>query len=618
MSDTDKTHLRSLILSVPLHEHVLGYLKLKKNSHYYSGLCPFHPEKTPSFSVYPDHFHCFGCQAHGSLIDFEMKLKNFSFKEALNFLATKYAWNVNNQDFKSGNNLLQKIIIQEDPKIREAKNILQKVSELYERSLNSSNPCQDYIKERKIPESFKEQWKLGYAPKGNVLVSLARQRKWDFLLLKELGLIMEKDGKYWDFFRHRLMFPIFNHTGYVVGFGGRSLESDQKPKYLNSLDSPIFKKSSLLFNYDKAKTSIQKQKQVYIVEGYMDCLAMVKAGYLNTVAILGTALSAQHIQILSKISTRCTFMFDGDLAGQRAVYRSFKIGYPLGLIDFECIPLPLNEDPDSYLAQKASSTDMSKMTIPTWSYLYDKITENHHNWEAKFRALKTSLISIIQASPQFPQSEFIENQICERLGISSLKIQSISQQQKTQDQSKIKQKFPWEIKTHEELRFMVSLVLSQKRPDRLIQPQNPEYNLCWKALKTLVSQQTFEAIMKYVALNDSLPITLDHDPTDVSMSLNIKQDIHTEESFVIEFLKNYIEQGESALLPYGHQKFFSELKFLVTEGKKDYIDCDRSLAMIEKMYLEKHIASSLYEANSQELAKELRSFFQKCLKRIRT
>ena len=351
------TEIRSRISIV---EVISVYVSLRKAGKNYTGLCPFHEEKTPSFSVNDERgfFHCFGCGAGGNAFTFLCRLEGITFPEAVKRLAAK-----------AGVTLPQ---APDDPQARERERLYRLTSlakTYFRRCLLDEKigaTAQRYLAERGIPMDMAERFQLGYAPKGwNGLVRFLANRKAPLDQAAALGLTGERNGRdersrpgahqWYDKFRHRLMFPITDVTGRPVGFGGRLLPDPQRdagrerpqPKYLNSPESALYKKGALLYGLFQAKEPVRETGRVLVVEGYTDLISLVQRGLRETVAVLGTALTLEQLRLLKRFSTDVYIFFDGDDAGRRAATRAFPLCVEAGLTG-RGVFLPQGEDPDSF------------------------------------------------------------------------------------------------------------------------------------------------------------------------------------------------------------------------------------------------------------------------------
>jgi len=357
-------------------EVVSNYVKLKRVGRNFVGLCPFHSEKTPSFVVSPEKqiFKCFGCGVAGDVVTFYMKIKGISFKEALIELAERAGIPVDNKVFvekKKENQLVE---------------LNYRVAKFYHHLLyvhNSSEKARNYLIERGLSEETIKTFLLGFAPsEGRVLSGYLRSSKEDFKKAEETGLIKQtSDGSYIDLFRDRLIFPIFNLRGECVGFGGRALEKEVEPKYLNTPESKVYKKSEILYGLYHSKEFIKKESLGFLVEGYFDFLTLWDKGIKNVVATCGTALTEKHVKILKKLSENWIIFYDGDLAGKKATLRAISLFLKENILP-KCVVLPEEEDPDSWvkksdLRDKELMKGIQELTIDAISFVLDFYKEDY-------------------------------------------------------------------------------------------------------------------------------------------------------------------------------------------------------------------------------------------------
>ena len=318
-------------------------VEIKKAGKEYKACCPFHNEKTPSFTVSPEKgfYHCFGCGAHGTALGFLMDYERLTFVEAVEELAKMVGVAVpkTKEDrvvSKETNNL---------------KNLLSQISQYYEKNLTESENAIKYFKYRGIDGKTAKHYALGFAKDSwdDVLNSFGKTDK-DRKQLLACGLLIKKDdGGYYDRFRNRVMFPIRNNRGEVVGFGGRVI-TDEEPKYLNSPETILFKKGELLYGLFESKKSIAESNSAIIVEGYTDVIGLYQFGVGNSLATLGTATTDNHINKIFRISDQIIFCFDGDDAGKKAAEKAMKLCLPLVRKNKEAYFLILeDEDPDEFI-----------------------------------------------------------------------------------------------------------------------------------------------------------------------------------------------------------------------------------------------------------------------------
>lgn len=327
---------------IDIHDLISEYVDLKRAGQNFKGLCPFHSEKTPSFMVNPSRqiFHCFGCNKGGDIFSFIMNYENMTFNEALSFLAGKAGVHVEADRRR-------------DPKksIKEALySINEEAMRYFADCLKNARQALTYLEERGITSDVSEQFRLGYA-KGerDALSKHLRAAGFSEEHIRSSGLVRPAEAGSHDFFRERVIFPIFDLRGKVIAFGGRTLSSSKSiPKYLNSPESPIFRKGESCYAINEAKNSIVQKGYSIIVEGYFDAIVCHKFGFANTVAPLGTALTQDHLKKLKKFANNVLLTFDADPAGIAAAKRTIELVYTEGMIS-KVVLLSEGEDPDTFL-----------------------------------------------------------------------------------------------------------------------------------------------------------------------------------------------------------------------------------------------------------------------------
>lgn len=322
-------------------------VKLARRGRQFLGLCPFHGEKTPSFHVYDDHYHCFGCGAHGSVIDFVMQAEKVGFPEAVERLAAQAGMTLPS----AGREKTER----ERPR-GSLYDVLEAAAAYYQKLLRmpEGKPAVDYLRLRGVGEVAIQRFRLGYAPDGRFAIKAALVREgFTEETMIEAGLLVRPEdasrGTY-DRFRGRLMFPIADRRGRVVGFGGRMLGAGE-PKYLNSPETPLFHKGRLLYNSADGSKAARDEGTVIVVEGYMDVIGLVGAGWENVVAPLGTAITEEQLRALWQLAPEPILLFDPDAAGERAAVRAAEKALPLlesgrGL-RFASLMTGAGEDPDT-------------------------------------------------------------------------------------------------------------------------------------------------------------------------------------------------------------------------------------------------------------------------------
>jgi DNA primase len=336
---------QDLLNRVDVVDVVGRYVKLKKGGANYVGLCPFHGEKTPSFSVSPakQFYHCFGCGAHGNAIGFLMAYGGMGYVDAVKDLAASAGMQVPESRPRSPEEAAKK---EREPDLYA---VMEKAMEFYRAELKKSPRAIDYLKGRGLTGEIAARFRIGYAPEGWQPLKETFSN-YDDKSLAEAGLVIEGDGKRYDRFRDRIMFPILNARGAVIGFGGRVM-GEGEPKYLNSPETPLFEKGREVYGLVQARDAIRHAGRVLVVEGYMDVVALAQFDVGYAVATLGTATSAVHVSKLLKLADELVFSFDGDAAGRKAAWRALEVSLPLAPDNkpIRFLFLPEGEDPDSYI-----------------------------------------------------------------------------------------------------------------------------------------------------------------------------------------------------------------------------------------------------------------------------
>ena len=352
-----QSFISDLLNRVDIVDVVGTHVKLKKAGANYQGLCPFHQEKSPSFSVSPtkQFYHCFGCGAHGSAIGFMMEYSGLSYVDAIEDLARSAGLVVPREERSVRDVIKQKQAIA----LGEVMNM---ASDWYAQQLKGSQRAIDYLKGRGLTGEIAKRYALGYAPdgwQGLEAVFNSYSNDETAKILQEAGLMIQGENndsqgnaKRYDRFRDRIMFPIRNPKGQVIAFGGRILDQGE-PKYLNSPETPLFSKGNTLYGLFEGRKAIRDQGYVLVCEGYMDVVALAQLGFANAVATLGTACTPFHVRTLLRQTDRIVFSFDGDSAGQRAAQRALEASLPILGDDKEIrfLFLPSEHDPDSYIRQ---------------------------------------------------------------------------------------------------------------------------------------------------------------------------------------------------------------------------------------------------------------------------
>ncbi|MGB2697305.1 MAG: DNA primase [Candidatus Zixiibacteriota bacterium] len=333
------------------------YVPLKKRGKNYMGLCPFHPEKKPSFSVSQDKqiYYCFGCGQGGNVITFLMNHDKLGFTEAVRTLAKK-----------AGITLPRKPIDREKQEIYDKLYFANQIAhQFFQNCLNHKTMgkrARDYLETRGLKQEIIESFGIGYAPAGwEGLLRFAKTKGVDLRILNSAGLVVQSERKegYYDRFRDRLIFPISNLSGRIIGFGGRVLKEEDEPKYLNSPETLIYQKGKLLYGLNLSKEIIRENNSAVVVEGYMDLISLYQAGMKNVVASSGTAFTSDQARLLSRYAEEVFLLFDSDSAGRKAALRSVDSLFDYGL-EVLVMDLPSGEDPDSFVRKYGAKSILEK------------------------------------------------------------------------------------------------------------------------------------------------------------------------------------------------------------------------------------------------------------------
>lgn len=370
--------IQELLARADVVEIVGRHVQLKKGGANYLGLCPFHGEKSPSFTVSPakQFYHCFGCGKNGNAIGFLMDYAGMNFVEAVKDLAGQYGMQVPEEDVSPAERARQ---AEQKQKQATLTDVLEKAGAAYRKHLKNSPRAIEYFKKRGVSGEIAKQFGLGYAPEGwRSLASVFPE--YDDPLLAESGLVIvnEEDDKRYDRFRDRVMFPIRNVKGECIGFGGRVL-GDEKPKYLNSPETPVFSKGRELYGLFEARNALREQGYVLVTEGYMDVVALAQLGFPNAVATLGTACTADHVQKLFRFTDSVVFSFDGDAAGRRAARKALDgaLPYATDVRTVKFLFLPPEHDPDSYIRENGAEAfaRFVRQAVPLSQFLVEACSD---------------------------------------------------------------------------------------------------------------------------------------------------------------------------------------------------------------------------------------------------
>ena len=383
-----------LLAKVDIVDIIDEQVPLKKGGANYMACCPFHKEKTPSFSVSPikQFYHCFSCGAHGSAIGFVMEHQGLSFPEAVQFLADRVGMVVPKVRGQTDN---PEVRAERKKKQQTLEETTAAAADFYAQQLKFNPAAKEYLDKRGLSAEVIAHYGLGYAPDGWQPLAQVFQ-PYPNTALVDTGMVIDNEGRHYDRFRHRIMFPIRNPRGQVIGFGGRVLD-DSKPKYLNSPDTPLFDKGKNLYGLYEGRAAVKEAGRILVVEGYMDVVALAQFGVGYGVAALGTATTAEHVKILMRQADSIYFCFDGDSAGQKAAWRALENALPQLKDDksLHFLFLPEEHDPDSYIRAygKAQFEDaLLNQSKPLSEYFWEHLSDdlNLNTQEGKAELVKTS------------------------------------------------------------------------------------------------------------------------------------------------------------------------------------------------------------------------------------
>jgi len=419
-----ESFIQELLNRVDIVDVVDKSVPLKKAGANYSACCPFHNEKSPSFTVSPtkQFYHCFGCGAHGTAIGFLMEYQGVSFVEAVQDLA-KNVGLVVPQETRDADRPAQKVVVGLQESLQQAANF-------YKAELKKSQRAIDYLKSRGLSGQIAAKFQIGYAPAGWQNLQGVFPH-YESEALTTAGLVVENDqGRRYDRFRDRIMFPIHDQKGQVIGFGGRVINPEDTPKYYNSPETPLFQKGHELYGLFIARRAIRDAGRALVVEGYMDVVALAQYGIEYAVAALGTATTPYHIAKLMRQADEIVFCFDGDNAGRTAAWRAAMNALP-ALTDglkLTFLFLPKEHDPDSYVREfgKEKFEAEVKAAMPLSQYILQHLSENNplQSQEDRVRFLNEAE-PILQQINAPRSAMYLRKKVAELAQLSSEEMQSL-------------------------------------------------------------------------------------------------------------------------------------------------------------------------------------------------
>jgi DNA primase len=528
-----RSSLEQLLAHIPLIEYLTGFIDVRRSGANAVACCPFHAEKSPSFYIYTDHYHCFGCGAHGNVLDYEMHRTGLPFGDVARDLAERFRFPL---EYEEGAGHTADAISQE---MRQLMHIMAECSKAYQKYLmgRHGQVARDYLHSRGFSEGQIQEWGIGLSPVNSVLTGTAEKRGWSVEDLVKVGILRrrESDGSLYDFFRNRILIPIKDEKGHIVAMGGRifgepvsSFAGRTPPKYINSPETLLYSKSKILFNFNKARKNIVQQKSTVVVEGYMDCMALANAGVENVVAVLGTALTEDHVRRLATVASHVSLCFDNDKAGREALRRSFETAYPLNLVSLSSIRLPSGKDPDDFVRKQGVSSfrNLVSTARPLIRDACEISVEGLPSQEAKLREIKARMLPILSKNPDRDQREVALKEVAAFLGLSTIQslldaTQQIEKRRHAKEQSagtatKVAENPPlviappkqslagnWQVNSDNELRFLLAVFHAElsELPDRLVslvtgnvQADPHDVDLCGMTLANVLNSKSREIL----------------------------------------------------------------------------------------------------------------------------
>jgi len=423
---------------------VESYTSVKKTGKGYVGLCPFHDDTNPSMHVDEEKglFHCFSCGAGGDIFGFYMRYNNLTFPEAFSELAKKADVNIDR--------------LPESVPRRSQNSVLYKInavaSKYYRKILIESSKgklARDYVQMRNISPETAQEFSLGCAPEEwDSLVKFLTKNKVPLSIAERVGLIVKRNNTdgYYDRFRNRLIFPINNVEGKVIGFGGRKIKEEDQPKYINSPESDIYQKRKSFYGIDKSKDHIRREGRAVLVEGYTDFLSLYSSGIKNTVATLGTSLTREHVSMLRRYTDNVVVIFDSDESGRKAAMRSLDVLLEEGLLP-HVAPLPPGKDPDSYMTEmgKEKFAELIENSVSWVEFFIDMTFDRQRKGMLTLKQLAEHIVELLEKVKDPLERNLHMKTTAERLSVPESEIYSLVKHRRSQKkagETKTQLKYP--------------------------------------------------------------------------------------------------------------------------------------------------------------------------------
>jgi DNA primase len=399
-------------------EIVSGHVQLNKKGRNFFGLCPFHNENSPSFSVNPERqiYHCFGCGVGGNVFKFIQEVDRVSFVEAVQFLAKRTGIQIPES---SGPSRAESDIADQ---IYQANDLARKFFHHMLLNDNAGAPALAYLRSRQLSDDTIERFGLGYAPAAwDGLLKVANRRGLNAQVMERAGLALPRQGGngYYDRFRDRAIFPIANLSNRTIAFGARALQADQEPKYLNSPETAIYHKGAVLYGLAQTRDAVRRRDVVLVVEGYMDLLSLVQVGIEHVVATSGTALTEAHCRVLARYAHRVVLLFDGDAAGSTAAMRGLEILLGTG-VDARVVSLPSEHDPDTFVQEKGPDAllSLAEEGQSVLDFYMQQLARSHDLGTMQGKAQAIETLKPLLAKPRDAvRRDLMLREVAQRLGV---------------------------------------------------------------------------------------------------------------------------------------------------------------------------------------------------------
>jgi len=403
--DLDEIRRRADIVEI-ISPHVA--LRRRSGGRQLTGLCPFHQERTPSFSVDPEKglWHCFGCKAGGDIFDFVEQIEKVTFAEAVELLGRRYGLQPRAPDGGARQHQKERLL-----------ELHAQACELFQQWLKPARAARDYLTTRGLTPAAITEFRLGYAPESwDSLLNAMTTRGFKAEELASAGLVVAREGRHYDRFRDRVIFPIWDTSGRVIAFGGRAMGDDNPPKYLNSPETQLFSKGRVLYAFDRARRAMDEAGRAIVVEGYLDAIACHEAGFRETAATMGTALTAEHVQMLRRRATQIVLAFDADSAGMGAALRSREL-FRQAELAVRVLSLPEKVDPDELIRTQGAEAFAARLeaAVPLVEWELGRILARGEGVKEDARvAIFQEAVAALTALPSGVEREYYTRWLAQR------------------------------------------------------------------------------------------------------------------------------------------------------------------------------------------------------------